>query len=105
MMDEQNINGLPKDWKIVDVSSIGRIETGSTPSKQNVDYYANDFPFYKPTDLEAGYNVRIARDNLSKTGIKEARFLPENSILVTCIGATIGKTGFIRKEGASNQQI
>jgi type I restriction enzyme S subunit len=38
-------------------------------------------------------------------GIKEARFLPANSILVTCIGATIGKTGIIRREGASNQQI
>lgn len=105
MMEEQTINGLPKDWKIVDVSSIGRIETGSTPSKQNIDFYAADFPFYKPTDLEAGYNVREAKDNLSEAGIKQARFLPKNSILVTCIGATIGKTGLIRKAGASNQQI
>jgi type I restriction enzyme S subunit len=31
--------------------------------------------------------------------------LPLNSVLVTCIGATIGKTGFIRREGASNQQV
>jgi type I restriction enzyme, S subunit len=105
MNDKESINGLPEDWKIVDVNSIGRIETGSTPSKQNANYYANDYPFYKPTDLEAGYNVRIARDNLSEAGVKQARFLPENSILVTCIGATIGKTGLIRKAGASNQQI
>jgi type I restriction enzyme, S subunit len=96
---------IPKDWKIVDVSSIGRIETGSTPSKQNASFYNNDYPFYKPTDLQAGYNVRIANDNLSVAGIKQARFLPENSILVTCIGATIGKTGLIRKAGACNQQI
>ncbi len=98
-------NQLPKDWKIVDISSIGRIETGSTPSKQNTVFYNNDYPFYKPTDLQAGYNVRIAKDNLSEAGIKQARYLPENSILVTCIGATIGKTGLIRKGGASNQQI
>ena len=32
-------------------------------------------------------------------------FYLKNKILVTCIGATIGKTGFIRKAGASNQQI
>jgi len=55
--------------------------------------------------LEAGINVRNAREYLSVKGLKKARFLPINSILVTCIGATIGKTGIIRLPGASNQQI
>jgi len=31
--------------------------------------------------------------------------LPARSILVTCIGATIGKTGFSRTRCATNQQI
>jgi type I restriction enzyme S subunit len=96
---------LPKGWKWVKVVAIGQISTGSTPSKQNSKFYSDAFPFYKPTDLEAGYNVRKASDNLSELGIKEARFLPIDSILVTCIGATIGKTGIIRRAGASNQQI
>ncbi len=96
---------LPEGWKWVKVVAIGQISTGSTPSKQNSKFYSDAFPFYKPTDLEAGYNVRKASDNLSELGIKEARFLPIDSILVTCIGATIGKTGIIRRAGASNQQI
>ena len=50
-------------------------------------------------------NVRKAHDNLSEVGYSKARLLPINSILVTCIGATIGKTGIIREEGAFNQQI
>ncbi len=33
---------------------------------------------------------------LSEEGIKKARMLPARSVLVTCIGATIGKTGLIR---------
>jgi len=37
--------------------------------------------------------------------VKKARLLPAECILVTCIGATIGKTGLIRKAGACNQQI
>ncbi len=101
----QNSGGLPAGWKWVKVAEIGKIETGSTPSKQDSNFYADEFPFYKPTDLEAGYNVRISRDNLSASGLKEARFLPIDSILVTCIGATIGKTGIIRRAGACNQQI
>jgi len=96
---------IPDTWQWFEISQIGNIETGTTPSKKDKSNYGVDFPFYKPTDLEAGINVRESREKLSKKGIKKARLLPKNSILVTCIGATIGKTGIIRNEGASNQQI
>lgn len=96
---------LPIGWTYIKVSSLGDIETGTTPSKAKPEYYGDKYPFYKPTELEAGFNVRKAKEYLSESGIKQARFLPENSILVTSIGATIGKTGIIRVAGASNQQI
>ena len=96
---------LPDGWCWVRLSYVGQIETGTTPQKSNSEFYGNDYPFFKPTDLDAGYNVRKAYDNLSVLGIQQARFLPEDSVLVTCIGATIGKTGVIRSRGASNQQI
>jgi type I restriction enzyme, S subunit len=96
---------LPDGWGWAKIGEIGEIITGTTPSKLKMEYYGNDLPFYKPTDLNEGYYVRKSRDGLSKEGAKEARLIPEKSILVTCIGATIGKTGFIRTEGAFNQQI
>ena len=104
-LNENNFSQLPEGWKWVKISDAGRIETGTTPSKKNLEFYSNDYPFYKPTDLEANYNVRYSIDSLSEKGISKARYLPENSILVTCIGATIGKSGIIRKAGAFNQQI
>jgi type I restriction enzyme S subunit len=96
---------LPKGWKWVNLKEIGRIETGTTPSKKNPDFYGSQFPFYKPTDLNAGNNVYKSLDGLSELGIKEARYVPKESILITCIGATIGKTGFIKTAGGFNQQI
>jgi type I restriction enzyme S subunit len=87
------------------VREIGRVETGTTPSKAKAEYYGNDYPFYKPNDLNTGYYTKESKDGLSKKGIQKSRFLPAKSVLVTCIGATIGKTGLIRIEGASNQQI
>ena len=96
---------LPSEWEVKELKDIGRIETGTTPSKANAEYYSNDYPFFKPSDLKAGINTRLAVDNLSKKGIKKARYLNANSILITCIGATIGKTGLIRVDGACNQQI
>ena len=81
------------------------IVTGSTPSKQNKSYYASEYPFFKPTDLDAGFKTATTTDMLSAKGYEVARKLPPNTVLVTSIGATIGKTGLIRCEGASNQQI
>ncbi len=96
---------LPDGWGWVRTEHIADIETGTTPSKKSPKNYGNNYPFYKPTDLNAGSNVRKSHDNLSEVGYLKARVVPINSILVTCIGATIGKTGIIRKEGAFNQQI
>ena len=102
---EYKDNGLPKGWKWVKVSDVGEIVTGTTPSKKNSEYYGNDFPLFKPTDLNAGINTREALDNISKIGATKARLLPEKSVMVTCIGATIGKTGMNKQVGATNQQI
>jgi len=96
---------LPKGWVWSEIREIGEIVTGTTPSKSREEYYGSDYPFFKPADINSGYYVRESHDGLSIKGIEKARLLPERSTLVTCIGATIGKTGLIRKAGASNQQI
>lgn len=96
---------LPQNWHWKRLKEVGEIITGKTPSKKKLEYYGGEIPFYKPPDLNVGYYVKESRDKLSLLGSKHARLLPAKSILVTCIGATIGKTGFIRKEGAFNQQI
>jgi len=103
--DMENLPDLPEGWVWATVSDVGEVVTGTTPRKSKAEYYGEDYPFYKPTDLNDGYHTKQARDGLSRLGIEKARLLPAKSILVTCIGATIGKTGFIRREGASNQQI
>lgn len=99
------IGTLPKGWKLVKLKEVGKIETGSTPSKSISEYYGNEVPFFKPTDLAQGINTIKASDNLTKLGFEKSRKLPKGSILVTCIGATIGKTGLINIEGTSNQQV
>ncbi len=96
---------LPQGWVWKKLGEVGKIETGKTPPKNNPDYYSDEYPFYKPTDLEAGDNVTSSIDGLSQKGLGKTRYAPEFSILVTCIGATIGKTGFIRRGGGFNQQI
>lgn len=94
-----------KSWKELAVDEIGEVITGNTPSKQETKYYGKDYPLYKPGDLDAGFMTTDSMDGLTEAGIKKARMLSAKSVLVTCIGATIGKTGLIRNAGACNQQI
>ena len=95
----------PASWEWVPIKIMGTVITGSTPSKSINEYYGIEYPFFKPTDLDAGLNVIRANDNLSVRGWEIARKLPKHSVLITCIGATIGKTGLIQIEGTCNQQI
>uniref|UniRef100_UPI0018FE0D4F restriction endonuclease subunit S n=1 Tax=Parabacteroides pacaensis TaxID=2086575 RepID=UPI0018FE0D4F len=96
---------VPSSWSWCRLEDIGNIITGNTPPKDVKEYYDGNIPFFKPTDLEQGINTKYASDHLSTFGFEQSRKLPANSILVTCIGATIGKTGLISVEGTCNQQI
>ena len=96
---------VPSGWVWTIINEVGNIVTGSTPQKDIKEYYGGSIPFYKPNDLEQGINTLTAADHLSILGFEQSRKLPINSVLVTCIGATIGKTGRILKEGTCNQQI
>ena len=95
---------VPEGWEWTRLGSVFSTATGSTPSTKDSSLYGTDYPFYKPTDLDAGYNVLTSEDFVSKKGYCSGRQLPKFSVLVTCIG-TIGKTGYIRKAGICNQQI
>ena len=103
--DNGQYGKLPKGWCLCKLGDIGEIVTGSTPTKDISEYYGGIIPFYKPADLENGICVKDASDHLSILGYEQARKIPAYSILVTCIGATIGKTGLIIAEGSCNQQI
>lgn len=96
---------IPENWVWTMLEKCGDIVTGTTPSKDIKEYYGGEIPFYKPTDLDGGVNTKTATETLSVIGFEQCRKLPLNSVLVTCIGATIGKVGVNQIEGACNQQI
>ena len=96
---------VPSSWVWTTLGDIAEIITGNTPSKDIKEYYSGNIPFFKPTDLEQGIHTKYSKDRLTPLGFEQSRKLPANSVLVTCIGATIGKTGLTTVEGTCNQQI
>jgi len=95
---------IPNNWQWIKLNEIGDIVTGKTPSKQSEKNYGNEFPFFKPPDLDEGFFLKESYDNLSSIGTEQVRKIPKKSTLVTCI-ASIGKIGFLNVQGATNQQI
>ncbi|HED6807746.1 TPA: restriction endonuclease subunit S [Campylobacter jejuni] len=96
---------LPQGWEWKSLGEIGEIINGTTPSKNNPNFYGNEYPLFKPSDLNGDMIIKYASDNLSKLGFDNARNLPKDTILVVCIGASIGKVGLSGVNGSCNQQI
>jgi type I restriction enzyme S subunit len=93
------------DWTVSSYGEIGVVTTGFTPPTTEAANFGGAIPFFKPTDLDAGEYLVSAREHLSDRGMSKGRLIPANSVLVTCIGATIGKAGLARVACATNQQI
>ena len=102
--DNGHYQKLPSGWTVCRLNAISKIVTGTTPSKSNKGYYGGNFPFYKPTDLDAGRHVSNATEYLSEKGKEVSRVVPKGTTAICCIG-TIGKVGYLMSEGATNQQI
>lgn len=103
--DVSNLPKLPVGWAWASVAQIGSTFTGKTPPTSQSDLFGGGIPFLKPTDLDQGYEVRTCRQTLTEKGAAFCDLLPPMSILVTCIGATIGKVGLARVKCTTNQQI
>lgn len=104
MKEQQGKHKTPNGWKLVRLDDVAIIVTGNTPPTNNKAYFNGDVPFYKPADLVKDY-IKDSKDKLSELGKGFSRILPQNSVLITCIGSTIGKSAIISTEGAFNQQI
>ena len=95
---------VPENWCWTTLEKVATVVTGGTPSKNHPEYYEGTFPFYKPSDLDAGRYVYEASEYLSDEGKAVSRIIPQDSTAVCCIGS-IGKCGYITREGTTNQQI
>ena len=94
-----------KDWIEKPLKEIGETQTGNTPPTKEADNYGDYIPFVKPPHFNPNGTIETEQSGLSEKGLKSARLFKANSILMVCIGATIGKTGFSEIPITSNQQI
>lgn len=92
-------------WVEKRLQEIGKTQTGSTPKTSDQANYGDFISFVKPADFNPDGSLDYEKDGLSETGLASARVVPAGSVLMVCIGATIGKCGYCDQNVTTNQQI
>ena len=94
----------PDGWCWATLGSIGKWQSGATPSRMRKDYYGGDIPWLKTGDLNDWYITDIpeyiTHQALNETSVK---LNPAGSILIAMYGATIGKIGILTMPATTNQ--
>ena len=101
------IGKVPAHWEVKKMKFIfDSIQTGTTPVTSEPKYFDGDVDWYNPKDLNAGY-LDKSEKTLSELAIKhgQAKIFPGDSVLIVGIGATCGKTAYLKSSSAFNQQI
>ena len=95
---------LPETWVWLRLGDIGFTQTGTTPSSNSPEYFGDYIPFIKPAALTAN-TIDYSGEGISKEGVEHSRLIPKNSVLMVCIGSSIGKVNVTDRDVCCNQQI
>jgi type I restriction enzyme, S subunit len=90
-------------WVEKRLEQIGTTQTGSTPKTSEKENYGDFIPFVKPADFNTDGSLDYENDGLSEKGL--SRKVYAGSVLMVCIGATIGKCGYCDRDITTNQQV
>lgn len=95
-------------WQEIRVDSLGKVVTGKTPSTKVTEFFDGEYMFVTPTDLDfMHYYCHSTETTVTEEAKNKHKnmFIPENSIMFTCIGNTIGKCAISSAPCLTNQQI
>lgn len=104
---EQNNGLIPDNFRYGILDELSKeIICGKTPSTKNESYYGGDIPFITIPDMHDKVYVIKTERYLSEEGANSQikKFLPRNSICVSCIG-TAGLVALVNESSHTNQQI
>lgn len=95
---------LPDGWEWIRLGEIGETQTGTTPPKNDDDNFGDHIPFIGPGDIKK-HVIDYSGEGLSKAGLSKGRLIEKNSVLMVCIGGSIGKHAINDRDITCNQQI
>ena len=95
------------DWIEKPLNELCVMKTGKTPPTSHPEYFNGDVPFVCPADVGERLLISDAQRRLSIKAIEDrkATVFEKGTVLLVCIGSTIGKVGLSARRLCTNQQI
>jgi len=107
LFKQTSIGPIPKEWEIKAVKDLFRVETGTTPSTKEQDYWTNgSINWITPTDLSKLNQIYIVESErkITKKALEETNLaiIPKNSIIIST-RAPVGYIALLKQEATFNQ--
>lgn len=97
---------LPKNWIWTTIGEISETTSGGTPSRKKPEFYKGTIPWIKSGELNDSL-VASSEEHITPEAIESsnAKVFPKNTALVALYGATVGRTGVLGIDAATNQAV
>lgn len=103
------LGDVPVHWPLPKLGHLARVLNGSTPSRENMDYWSEgDIPWIASGSLN-DYRIDLASEFITKKALKECsvEMIPSGAILVGLVGQgkTRGLAALLNIEATINQNV
>ena len=105
---QTEIGTMPKEWEVKRVADLFSVETGTTPSTKQKDYWnSGDINWFTPADMSKLNNqldIERSERQITKKGLKETNLtlMPAKSILIST-RAPVGYVAVLSNDATFNQ--
>jgi len=88
------------------LGEVANTTSGGTPDRGISDYYGGNIPWIKSGELRDG-PIKESEEYITDAGLQNssAKVFPKGTLVVALYGATVGKTGILAINAASNQAV
>ncbi len=88
------------------LGEVANTTSGGTPYRGISDYYGGNIPWIKSGELRDGL-IKESEEYITDAGLQNssAKVFPKGTLVVALYGATVGKTGILAINTASNQAV
>ena len=97
---------IDPSWEMVELGEVCEVKSGGTPKRNTNEYWNGNIPWVGSTVCK-DKEVYESKEFITDLGLEKssARLFKIDTTLIALVGATIGKTGLLKFESTTNQNI
>lgn len=98
---------IPKNWHLTTLGNIADWGSGSTPKRENPNYYKGSLTWLKSGELNDCQELKGSSEKITKEAVRDGSFRCNQigDVLIAMYGATIGKVAILAEAAYTNQAV